>query len=172
MTDGEIQGLKAMRAPSLRRIGAYLIDEILLVVIPAAVVGGIAAAAVPDAAPAIAGLVAFIAAIFGPALFLARKGDSNGQTPGKQLLGLRVRTYDDPAISFGRAVGRETVKVVAMSLPLLNLINVGAALSSTRRLTAQDDLADTIVVLEEISQADAAGLARTPDGRFLPAPAS
>jgi uncharacterized RDD family membrane protein YckC len=168
----EVAELKAFRAPRLRRIGAYLIDEILFVVIPAAVVGGIAAAAVPDAAPALAGLVAFIAAIVGPPFFLARKGESNGQTPGKKLLGLRVRTYDEAAISFGRAVGREAVKVIAMSTPLLNLINVGAALTSSRRLTAQDDISDTIVVREEISQADAARLARTPDGRFLPAPAA
>jgi uncharacterized RDD family membrane protein YckC len=168
----EIGELKSWRAPSLRRMGAYLVDEILFVVIPAAVIGGIAAVAVPDVAPAIAGLVVVVAAIFGPALFLARKGESNGQTPGKKLLGLRVRTYDEPAISFGRAVGREAVKVVTMSLPLINLINVGAALMSTRRLTAQDDICDTIVVREQISQVDAARLAQTPDGRFLPAPAA
>jgi uncharacterized RDD family membrane protein YckC len=89
-------------APWPRRVAAQLIDLVIIAVpfgIAAAVVGG-------DAGIGIAALGAIAYAFYAGAL-MARPGNHNGQTLGKQLLGIRVVWDGREAITFLHATYRE-----------------------------------------------------------------
>ncbi len=54
-------------------------------------------------------LIWFVVALLYPGMTMGRKGDRNGQTLGKQLLGIRVVRDDAQPVSFGFALLRELV---------------------------------------------------------------
>jgi uncharacterized RDD family membrane protein YckC len=90
------------RAPWLRRAAAQLIDLAILIVptlAVAVVVGG-------SAGIVIAALWPFLYTFYAAAT-MARVGERNGQTLGKQLLGIRVVWDDRPAMTFLHALYRE-----------------------------------------------------------------
>jgi uncharacterized RDD family membrane protein YckC len=94
------------------RVGAYLIDWIITLVVPLAV--GIALVAAHGKALDTAGTVVIFAGpplIWGlyTSLLMARAGERNGQTLGKQALGIRVVRDDDRPVEFGWALLRELV---------------------------------------------------------------
>lgn len=101
-----------------RRLGALLIDAVVLsaaafvlsAMIGAAVGGGTSSAAAGILATYfIFWLVyALAAAVYAPAM-LARRGECNGQTLGKQALGIRVRHVSGAPVSLGQAFLREVV---------------------------------------------------------------
>jgi uncharacterized RDD family membrane protein YckC len=109
------------------RAGAYLVDS-LIVTIPALIVlgllgAGIFAAGGDDSVAALIGafilmVIVFmvIAFIYAPVLMM-RGGARNGQTWGKQLLGIRVIRTDGEPFTFGSAALREVVfKMLAVGI--------------------------------------------------------
>jgi uncharacterized RDD family membrane protein YckC len=104
------------------RLGAYLIDGLILLV-PAIILTIIvvAIAAGSDTGAVVTGIFGFLAYLV--ALFLyapvlmAREGVNNGQTWGKQALGIRVVRDNGQPMSFGWAALREiAVKGLAVTI--------------------------------------------------------
>ena len=104
------------------RLGAYVID-FLIVVVPALVVlallgGGVLASREGDSDAGLAAFVgailltllviAVIALLYAP-LLMMRKGPNNGQTWGKQVVGIRVVRDSGEPYTFGSAALREVV---------------------------------------------------------------
>lgn len=91
------------------RFGALIIDEILV-----GVVAAIAGLVTHSAA------VYYVIAIFGFAIYavlmLSRSGEHNGQTLGKQCLGLRVVSISGPPVTFAVACKREVLGRLIPSL--------------------------------------------------------
>jgi uncharacterized RDD family membrane protein YckC len=89
------------------RAAAAVIDAVVGLVLPIA-----AAALVGASAGDSAGVVLLLAAfgfawlVYAPA-FMARRGKRNGQTPGKQMVGIRVVRETAEPITYGYALVRE-----------------------------------------------------------------
>jgi uncharacterized RDD family membrane protein YckC len=104
------------------RLGAYLID-ILILLVPAVVLTVIvvAIAAGSDTGAIVTGILGFLAYlgvlfIYAPVL-MAREGPNNGQTWGKQMVGIRVVRDNGQSMSFGWAALREiAVKGLAVGI--------------------------------------------------------
>jgi uncharacterized RDD family membrane protein YckC len=96
------------------RVGAALLDGLILLVPMVLVIGGIVAVAISDdMAGLVVGLVGSLAYVvvlsaYAP-LLMARDGDHNGQTLGKQIVGIRVVRDSGAAVDFGYAFVREVV---------------------------------------------------------------
>jgi uncharacterized RDD family membrane protein YckC len=96
------------------RLAAQLIDWLILlvpVVVLTIAVGAIATGSDAGAvATAVLGLLAYLVVVllYAPAL-MAREGPRNGQTWGKQMLGIRVIRDGGESMSFGYAALREIV---------------------------------------------------------------
>jgi uncharacterized RDD family membrane protein YckC len=96
------------------RLAAYLIDAlILLVPVIVLTIIVVAAAAGSDVAGWVTGIIGFLAYLvvgflYWP-LLMAREGPHNGQTFGKQMLGIRVVRDGGERMSFGWAALREIV---------------------------------------------------------------
>jgi uncharacterized RDD family membrane protein YckC len=96
------------------RLAAYLIDGlILLVPVVGLTVIVVAIAAGSDTGAIVTGIVGFLAylvvALLYAPLLMAREGARNGQTWGKQTLGIRVVRDSGETMSFGWAALREIV---------------------------------------------------------------
>jgi uncharacterized RDD family membrane protein YckC len=104
------------------RLGAYLIDAlILLVPVIVLTVIVVAIAAGSDTGAIVTGILGFlaflvVAFIYAPVL-MAREGVNNGQTWGKQMLGIRVVRDNGQTMTFGWAALREiAVKGLAVTI--------------------------------------------------------
>jgi uncharacterized RDD family membrane protein YckC len=137
-----------------QRVWATLIDTVIYVgvlivvaIIAVAVSGGDDTAA---GGLIILGLVLWF--LFAPAAFMARGGEHNGQTPGKQVMGIRVVRDTGEAVSFGFAMLREVViRQVAINaiggfLLLPPLLDVLWPLWDGSRRALHDIMANTHVV--------------------------
>jgi uncharacterized RDD family membrane protein YckC len=94
------------------RLGAYLIDGLILlvpVVVLTVVVAAIAAGSDTGAIVTfILGVLAYLIVLFAYApVLMSREGENNGQTWGKQMIGIRVVRDNGQAMSFGWAALRE-----------------------------------------------------------------
>ena len=113
------------------RLAAYLVDGLILT-IPAVVLTVIvvAIAAGSDVGAIVTGVLGFlaylvVALVYAPAL-MARDGERNGQTWGKQAMGIRVVRDNGEPMSFGWAALREiAVKGVAVSVASFVLPVIG-----------------------------------------------
>jgi uncharacterized RDD family membrane protein YckC len=99
---------------------------------------------------AVAGVLYLLVALLYAPLLLARLGSANGQTIGKQLLGLRVVTLDhqQTPLTFGKAflrefVGRSILNV--LSFGLYSLVDSAWCLFDARKQTLHDKIAGTVV---------------------------
>lgn len=108
------------------RFGAWLVD-LLVVLAPLglAVGGGLMAAAADGAGPGLAiasiGMPLWLLALlFYAPLTMARRDSRNGQTWGKQLVGIRVVRDTGAPYGFGAAMQREVV----MKLIVFNLLGI------------------------------------------------
>jgi uncharacterized RDD family membrane protein YckC len=104
------------------RLGAYLIDALILIVpIVVLTIIVVAIAAGSDTGAVVTGILGFlaylaIAFVYAPVL-MAREGPNNGQTWGKQMLGIRVVRDTGEPMSFGWAALREiAVKGLAVTI--------------------------------------------------------
>ena len=96
------------------RVGAYVIDFFILLIpvgVLTAIVIGIAAGS--DTGAILTGVLGFIAylvvAFLYAPLLMAREGERNGQTWGKQAVGIRVVRDSGERMSFGWGALREIV---------------------------------------------------------------
>lgn len=96
------------------RLAAYLIDAVILLVpIITLTITVVAIATGSDTGAVVTGILGFlaylvVALIYAPIL-MAREGRNNGQTWGKQMLGIRVVRDNGESMGFGWAALREIV---------------------------------------------------------------
>lgn len=100
---------------------------------------------------ALAGVLYLLGAVFYAPTLLARVGSQNGQTLGKQALGLRVTLRDQPGapITFGQACRREILGRQLLNIftfGLYSLADSAWCLFDREKQTLHDKVADTIVV--------------------------
>jgi uncharacterized RDD family membrane protein YckC len=97
------------------RVGAYLIDTVILL-IPLAVILGVVFAIDPEdssAAWAVLGLTYLITVLLPFAYFTVLHGNERGQTYGKRAVGIRVVSEQHGgSIGYGRAFGRYAITAV------------------------------------------------------------
>lgn len=127
------------------RAAAALLDALVLVV--AIAVAAAAAGVEPrDAQPYV-----IVGALLGSLLYatplMSRSGAHNGQTLGKQALGIRVVRQDAAAVSPGTALLRDFVgKGLLGLIPFFSIVDYLFPLSDARRQAIHDKLASTFVV--------------------------
>jgi uncharacterized RDD family membrane protein YckC len=125
-----------------RRVGAYLIDFLVLVVSIAIV--AVIGAAVSTTIEIVLLVLWAVAAIFGYWAYF--EGSESGQTPGKHALGIRVRNDSGGRASYGQAVGRNIVRFLLGIIPLISLVDFLWPLWDSRKQCLHDKAASTIVV--------------------------
>jgi len=134
-----------------RRAAATLLDGVI-VSVPVAALAGLLAGTWSTVGDKLAGfalvwifLSPFLAAIYAP-LLMARGGRRNGQTLGKQALGIRVRTQTGEPVRFGTGLLRELVgKALLGFVPFYTFVDVTFPLWDDRRQALHDKLAVTLV---------------------------
>ena len=135
-------GPSGPRANFGRRLLAFLID-IVIVVVPFAVVVNVSAATGHDSDTAQFLAFAFLFAE-SLAYFALFEGGRRGQTLGKRALGIRVIHFETGhRIGYGRAVGRNLARIVSNFFCYLGYFWM---LWDTERQTWHDKIATTIVV--------------------------
>ena len=155
------------------RIGARLIDGLLLLVVEGAVLAVVVGVAASNSNPGaaigailLAYLVVGIVGICYEPLFLTKRG----ATPGKKAVGICVVNEDNGAkITSGQAWGRSLLPAAWLWIPLLgfivHLVAVFSASSDPKRRTWMDKAAHTMVVRAHsvgASYAPAAAAAQLP----------
>lgn len=100
-------------------------------------------------------------------LLLARDGTRNGQTLGKQALGVRVVTAEGYPVTYGRALRRELLgtALIMYVIPLYFVIDYAFGLFDGRRQCLHDKIGSTYVLKEQIPFGDG----RPPLPQKLPA---
>jgi|GEM_PF-6947395 len=145
----------AARASRGRRLAAVCVDGLLLSIVSTlwlwiavgvvSLLGGGGAAAV--AVVMVLGWVGIIW-LFVP-WCLARAGVRNGQTPGKQLLGVRVVRLDGQPLELGRSLLREVVGrnlLSVLTFGLYGMVDSAWCLFDAEQQTLHDKAARTVVV--------------------------
>lgn len=135
------------------RLGAYLIDGILLYIVNRIIgmVFGVSVGAmsgfdesagetVQTGAVLIAYLVIMVANI---AYFAVFESSARQATPGKMALGLIVTDLNGDRISFGRALGRYFAKIISSLILLIGFIMIGF---TERKQGLHDMIAGTLVL--------------------------
>ena len=152
-----------------RRVGATAIDLVLFVACffaPFVVVGVIAGVIgttqeqddryLLPAGFVVAALLMFVL----PLALMARKGDANGQTLGKQAVGIRVARLDGRPVGWGTAIGRDLFGKVILGATLLWLLADALwALADDRNQALHDKLASTMIVPAHASDSASAEMA-------------
>lgn len=131
------------------RAGATLIDGLILTAVALAVgivVAG-AGASSDNAEYVIYGVVFLASAVYGPVM-MARPGAANGQTIGKQALGLRVIHADGGEMTLQRGFLRDGIgKALLGIIPLYTVIDVLVPLFDSENQAIHDKVGRTYVVL-------------------------
>ncbi len=127
------------------RVGAYLLDSLVVALLAGIVV--VAVGGDSDDVQLYAIAASILAAFTYAPLLLCRSGSHNGQTLGKQALGIRVVRHDAAAIGLGTALLREGVgKGLLSVIPLFTLVDFLFPLGDARRQAIHDKLGSTFVV--------------------------
>jgi uncharacterized RDD family membrane protein YckC len=92
-----------------RRVGAYLIDGLIISILIS--LGWLFVVNGNEVLGAILGLVGLLLAFFYWPLTMAREGPENGQSLGKQALGIRVARDTGEPVTFGFALLRQFVVI-------------------------------------------------------------
>jgi uncharacterized RDD family membrane protein YckC len=140
---GRTVGGRELASP-WRRLGARLIDAVLLVVVLAlvAVLAGVDGSAANPVTPALILTFGGVAAVYEVSLIAWR-----GQTLGKMALGIKVVRLDDGrAPGFARALGRWAVPTAAALIPLGALLVYLWLLWDPMRQGLHDKVVGTVVV--------------------------
>ena len=127
------------------RVGAYLVDLVILVIIAfvVALATGQDLFDASAAASASYGVADLINLIVGIAYFAGFESSSWQATPGKRALGLIVTDSSGARISFLRALGRYLAKILSGLILLIGYIMVAF---TERKQGLHDFLASTLVV--------------------------
>lgn len=130
------------------RAGALIVDAVILIVL-ALVLGAIIGGAAGTSDSGVAGAIIFyyVAVFLYPPLTMMRGGEHNGQTFGKQAVGIRVVRETGQPIGFGWALLRELVCKGVLSLFTIPIIlSYLWPLWDDRNQALHDKMASTLVV--------------------------
>lgn len=130
------------------RAGAMLIDALILTAIALAV--GItmsSAGASGDESTVAIYIVVFLASLIYSPLMMARAGDANGQTVGKQALGIRVVHSEGGDMTLPRGLLRDAVgKAVLGIIPFYTFVDILVPLFDSGNQALHDKVGKTYVV--------------------------
>ena len=126
----------------MRRVSASLIDTFLIVFSIVYLTGTIPSLALYIKLPLL-----FLGAATYFTCLPARRGKHNGQTIGKQILGIRVRRDDGKALGISFNLYRYLVFTLLRSLPVIGLFDVTYPLIESERRTLHDIVVSTRVVI-------------------------
>jgi uncharacterized RDD family membrane protein YckC len=146
------------------RAGAMLIDALILTAV-ALVVGIVAAAsgASTDTATIAIYVAIFLATVIYSPLMMARPGAVNGQTVGKQALGIRVVHAEGGEMTVSRGLLRDGVgKALLGIIPFYSIVDVLVPLFDQQNQALHDKVGSTFVVLADAEQAIATDRDLTP----------
>ncbi len=124
------------------RVGAYLIDGLILVVGLLIVI--VAAFAINKVLGAIVAIIALF--IYSLGYWTYFEGSETGQTLGKRAVGIRVRSQDGGRAGYSKAFLRNLVARVIGLFPFVGLIDVLWPLWDDKKQCLHDKAASTIVV--------------------------
>jgi uncharacterized RDD family membrane protein YckC len=124
------------------RVGAYLIDIVLLTIALALVVG--IGFAINRALGLVVAVVAFVIYFVGYWTYF--EGGETGQTLGKRAVGIQVRSEGGGPAGYGKAFGRNIVARVIGLFPIVGLVDVLWPLWDARKQCLHDKAGSTIVV--------------------------
>lgn len=124
------------------RVGAYLIDSVILL-ISLGIVAGIGFA-ISDVAGSILLILALVVYLLGYWVYF--EGGESGQTLGKRAVGIRVVGDDGTRAGYGKAFGRNIVARVIGLIPFVGLVDVLWPLWDRRKQCLHDKAGSTIVV--------------------------
>jgi uncharacterized RDD family membrane protein YckC len=133
-----------------RRVGAYLLD-VLIIFVPVMVVIVVALiAASPDeddGAWAVVGFAYLVSLLFPFVYFTVLHGRPSGKTPGKSVLGIRVVSDETGgSISYGRAFGRYAIGFVFGIFVLPLILDYLWPLWDTKNQALHDKVVGSVVV--------------------------
>jgi uncharacterized RDD family membrane protein YckC len=123
------------------RVAAYLIDTLVLVIGLAVLLA--IGAAINSGLLVVLIIVWVLASLVGYWTYF--EGGESGQTPGKKVMGIRVRSETGGPAGYGRAFGRNLVARVIGVFPLVGLVDVLWPLWDSRKQCLHDKVASTIV---------------------------
>jgi uncharacterized RDD family membrane protein YckC len=98
----------------------------------------------PELPGALVGLYAVLGVV--PTYLTYFHGSPTGQTPGKRLLGIAVRTDDGGRLGYQRALKRAVALVVIALIPVVNILALVRPARHPQRHAYHDDVAHTVVV--------------------------
>jgi uncharacterized RDD family membrane protein YckC len=136
-----------------RRVGAAIIDT-LVVGIVGAIIGAVlgAAGVGEDATTAVSLALGIVLGVVYYGSLMSREGANNGQTLGKQVTGIRVVRKEGQAITFGFALLREVVVktilfgyVAIVTLYLATILNYLWPLWDAQNRALHDHIVGTLV---------------------------
>jgi uncharacterized RDD family membrane protein YckC len=138
----------APKAGWWQRVGATLIDGLILS--GAALLVGVAlsagGASSGDATVAIYAVVFFASVVYSP-LLMAREGDTNGQTIGKRVIGIRVVHEDGHPMTIKRGLVRDGFgKALLGLIPLYTFVDVFWPIPDGDNQAIHDKVGSTYVV--------------------------
>lgn len=138
-TDGSS---RSTPAPMGKRVGAAIID-LILVVIVGGVVGAIFGTDTDAGAFEVDPIPTAIAGLIGLAYYVVLEAQQ-GKTLGKMALGLRTVTEDGQPLTWGTSLGRNLLRIVdGLFLYLVGFI---VAMTNPKRQRVGDMVAKTIVI--------------------------
>ena len=130
------------------RVGATLLDGLLVVVVAFTLASvALAAGAPSDISGIVVVVVVLLLVLFYAPLLMCRAGPHNGQTWGKQALCIRVVRQDAQPMTASPALLRELLgKGVLGMVPLYTIVDSLFPLGDARRQAIHDKVASTFVV--------------------------
>ncbi len=131
------------------RVGAHVIDGIILLVLYYGLSMAMTLASLAGSVLTAPFIVLFTATPF--LYFIICEGFFNGATPGKKALGLRVRMSDGTPITFGAALGRNLLRPADL-LPGTYFVGIVAMLMNPKSQRLGDLIANTVVCYERQPQ--------------------
>lgn len=133
-------------ATRYERIFAFAADIVIVAVVGAAIGFVLGLLGAPPVVGLVAGVI--LGLVWWP-LFVMRDGERNGQTPGKQLIGLRTLRLDGEPFTFGSAFVREGLLkslLAGLTFHLFLLVSWALSLGRSDHRALHDRMVETIVV--------------------------
>lgn len=132
-----------------RRVGASLIDW-LIVGIPLLLVLGVLLGDFAQGAALLGFLLLLVTSLLYSPVLMARSGEQNGQTFGKQIAGIRVVHESGEPMDFGKGIIRDFVgKGVLGLVPFYGLVDSLFPLGDSRNQAIHDKVGSTTVHLAD-----------------------
>lgn len=125
------------------RVGAYLIDFVILIGVQLALSIVTGSSLLDESSPQSLGFANLLSLLISLAYFVGFEGSEKQATPGKMALGLIVTDASGGRISWGQAVGRYFAKILSGALLLIGYIMVAF---TEKKQGLHDLLAQTYVV--------------------------